>query len=48
MEKPRTFTEAWQKIKSEEQCSTEAAMKKAVRLWPDLHESYLQSLREGS
>ncbi|MBN1105805.1 MAG: signal peptide peptidase SppA [Deltaproteobacteria bacterium] len=38
---PRDFTEAWQAIKEEKKCSTEEAMKKAVKLYPDLHKAYL-------
>lgn len=39
---PSNFVEAWQAIKKEDNCSTEAAMKKAYETWPDLHEAYLQ------
>lgn len=39
--KPRTFTEAWQSIKAEGNCSTEYAMKQAVRKHPDLHKAML-------
>lgn len=39
---PGNFTEAWQAIKEERGCSTEEAMKRAVKGYPKLHESFLK------
>lgn len=38
---PRNFTEAWQQIKEHAQCSTEDALKQAVRKFPDLHKIFI-------
>jgi len=38
---PASFDEAWQAIKSEKGCSTEDAMKQAVRKHPDLHSAMI-------
>jgi len=38
---PRNFSEAWTAIKAETKCSTEVAMKQAVRKYPDLHKSFI-------
>jgi len=47
---PADFTEAWKAIKQEENCSTEAAMKKAVKAHPGLHDAFLhgQSAQGGN
>ncbi len=38
---PKTFTEAWQSIKDREGCTTESAMKQAVRDYPALHKLFI-------
>jgi len=40
--KPTNFMGAWQKIQKEEQCSSGDAMKKAVRLYPELYTKHAQ------
>jgi len=39
---PATFSDAWKAIKAETNCSTEQAMKQAVRNYPDLHTAFLR------
>ena len=38
---PGNFTEAWKAIKDEKGCTTEAAMKEAVKKYPDLHKAFI-------
>lgn len=44
---PADFTEAWKAIKQELGCSTEKAMKKAVKAYPDLHSTFLKQPAPG-
>jgi capsid assembly protease len=38
---PKNFTEAWHAVKEEKGCSTEDAMKQAVRDYPELHKTFI-------
>jgi len=45
---PGNFTEAWTSIKNETGCTTEAAMKAAVRDYPDLHKLMISRIDAGN